>query len=290
VERLLRVTAHLEAYIDFPDEDLPAEDVTGPLSELADLQRDIDRLSATEKYRNRLQDGISIVLLGAPNAGKSSLLNQLVSDERAIVSEEAGTTRDYIEVRGILGGHLVRYIDTAGLRSTVSKIEAAGVAKSLHMAQKADLVLHVVDCQASELPMESEVAAVLSEKPSITVLNKSDLLNASSSASIAEGSIAVSALTGAGMESLIDTMANFLDADFRVPDDADVAVSARHAAALNTVKEHLGAAVGQLRDGISVELAATELHMAIDSMGLIVGRIDNEQMLDELFGSFCIGK
>lgn len=294
VERLLRVTAHLEAYIDFPDEDLPTEDVSGPIAELTAFQKTLDQLIATEHYRNRLQDGIRIVLLGAPNAGKSSLLNRLVDDERAIVSEEAGTTRDFIEVRGNLGGHLVRYFDTAGLRSATSKIEAAGMAKSLEVAHRADVILHVVDAKTGEGLSEMEMLKVLDEKPLIRVLNKVDLsdgeIGVASASSRKTTTVRVSALTGFGIEDLRAVLKDYLDKDFTVPQDADVAVSARHAAALNEVKAQASSALDKLRSGISIELAATDLHFGIEAMGRIVGRIDNEQMLDELFGSFCIGK
>lgn len=294
VDRLLGVTAHLEAYIDFPDEDLPAEDVSGPVADLSGFQDSIDQLMATEQYRNRLQDGIRVVLVGAPNAGKSSLLNRLVSDDRAIVSEEAGTTRDFIEVRGSLGGHLVRYFDTAGLRSSGSKIEEAGMTKTLEMARKADLILHVVDANDAEVSLNEETLKVFEDKATITVLNKADLVGEGSpvtgQSTPTIESIGVSALTGTGLDALQKALIKYLDSDFKVPDDADVAVSARHSAALATVKVHVSEALEKLRAGHSIELAATDLHLAIESMGRIVGRIDNEQMLDELFGSFCIGK
>tara|TARA_B110000438_G_scaffold301679_1_gene357202 strand:+ start:2002 stop:3369 length:1368 start_codon:yes stop_codon:yes gene_type:complete len=294
VERLLRVTAHLEAYIDFPDEDLPAEDVSGPVAELSDFQNAIDQLMATEQYRNRLQDGISVVLVGAPNAGKSSLLNRLVADDRAIVSEEAGTTRDFIEVRGTLGGHLVRYFDTAGLRDSGSKIEEAGMAKSLEMAKKADLILHIIDAQEDHIALDANTLKDFEKKALIRVLNKADLVDEASSVMDVSPSsvdiIRVSALTGDGLYDLQKALIRYLDTDFKVPEDADVAVSARHSAALAEVKSKVSEALGKLRAGSSIELAATDLHLAIEAIGRIVGRIDSEQMLDELFGSFCIGK
>lgn len=293
VTTLLRVTAQLEAYIDFPDEDLPAEDVEGPIQSLLDLREAVGRLMATQHYRRRLQDGIRIVLIGEPNAGKSSLLNVLVDEDRAIVSEEAGTTRDFIEVRTMIGGHLIRLFDTAGIRQSDSRIERAGVEKSLKLAREADLLLFVHDWTQPWPDSEVELCQILAEKPALGLLHKCDLPAATSEdppLAFKLGTLAISSVTGEGIENLRNLIAHFLDRDFSVPEDADVAISARHASALNDAQRCLEDAVEKLRKNVAAELAATDLHLAIEAMGRIVGRIDNERVLDELFGAFCIGK
>jgi tRNA modification GTPase len=293
VTTLLRLTAGLEAYIDFPDEDLPPEDTEGPIHDLIALKGAIDRLLATEHYRRRLQDGIRIVLLGEPNAGKSSLLNALLEEDRAIVSEEAGTTRDFIEARTQLGGHLVRLFDTAGVRESGSKVERAGVEKTLKVAREADILLLVHDQECPWPTFDPALAAMVAGKPCLVVLHKSDLGAEPKShppVSFSLGTLRASSQTGAGLLDLRQRLVSFLDRDFQVPADADVAISARHAAALAEAKDWLEAAATKLRAGEPAELAATDLHLAIEAMGRIVGRIDNERVLDELFGSFCIGK
>lgn len=293
VTDLLKTTAQIEAYIDFPDEDLPAENVEGPIRSLLALREQIGGLMATEHYRQRLQDGIRIVLVGEPNAGKSSLLNILVESDRAIVSEEAGTTRDFIEVRTLFGGHLVRLFDTAGIRKSDSRVERAGVAKTLEVAHQADLLLFVHDIsQPWPLP-DSEIQALIAEKPCIGILHKSDLLTGGSSdgeITFSLGTLQVSSSTGSGISDLRKLLQKYLDRDFQVPADADVVISARHATALAEAKLSLESAVAKLRAQEPTELAATDLHIAIEAMGRIVGRIDNERVLDELFGAFCIGK
>ncbi len=295
VEELLTITAYLEAYIDFPDEDLPAENQAGPLRDLLHLQSGIERLMITERYRDRLQDGIRVVLIGEPNAGKSSLLNCLVDEDRAIVSEEAGTTRDFIEARVQIGGHLVRLYDTAGLRESDSRIERAGVEKTLEVASRADLLVFVHDCTVAEPEIPESVREILRDRPVLHLLNKADRLTEDMRArfdyTLAGGEgLWVSTATREGLPSLHDRMLQFLDRDFRVPEDADVAISARHASALQEAKACLLHAATLLQAGEPAELAATELHLALEAMARIVGRIDNERVLDELFGSFCIGK
>ncbi|MFP4281132.1 MAG: tRNA uridine-5-carboxymethylaminomethyl(34) synthesis GTPase MnmE [Verrucomicrobiota bacterium] len=293
VEALLRVTAHLEAYIDFPEEDLPAEDVGGPVRELVALREQIDQLIATEHYRDRLQDGIRVVLIGEPNAGKSSILNALIEEDRAIVSEEAGTTRDFIEVRTSFGGHLVRLFDTAGLRESDSRVERAGVERTLRVAGQADVLLFVHDASLPFPSPDGPLADLLRRKPVLWLLNKADLVENLPvlPAPFADAvPTALSATRGDGFAALRERLREQLDEGFAVPADADVAISARHASALQEAKVSLLAAVDTLRRGETPELAATDLHVAIEAMGRIVGRIDNERVLDELFGSFCIGK
>ena len=293
VTDLLRVTAQLEAYIDFPDEDLPDENVEGPIQSLIDLQSAISRLAVTEHYRQRLQDGIRIVLIGEPNAGKSSLLNALVDEDRAIVSDEAGTTRDFIEVRTLIGGHLVRLFDTAGIRESDSRVERAGVAKTLKVAHEADLLVFVHDISEAWPMPDDELRGLISGKPCLGILHKSDLKNLRTEPPdfvFSLGLVKVSSETGDGVDLLRSKLQGFLDRDFRVPADADVVVSARHATALAESKGFLEDAVAKLRNDEPTELAATDLHLAIEAMGRIVGRIDNERVLDELFGAFCIGK
>jgi len=293
VTDLLRVTAQLEAYIDFPDEDLPAENVEGPIQALVALKGAIDRLMVTEHYRQRLQDGVRIVLVGEPNAGKSSLLNALIDEDRAIVSEEAGTTRDFIEVRSTLGGHLVRFFDTAGIRESDSRVEQAGVAKTLKVAREADLLLFVHDHSLPWPEADAAIAHLLEAKPCLAVRHKADLpstVDEGAPLSPSLGELSVSSTTGSGLDSLRGRIRSFLDRDFTVPADADVVISARHATALTEAKEWLDGALSKLREGEAAELAATDLHLAIEAMSCIVGRIDNERVLDELFGAFCIGK
>ncbi|MCX6953140.1 MAG: tRNA uridine-5-carboxymethylaminomethyl(34) synthesis GTPase MnmE, partial [Verrucomicrobia bacterium] len=201
---LLQVLARVEAYIDFPDEDLPPEDREIVARELARLTRETDRLLATSHYGELLRDGIKTVIVGAPNVGKSSLLNRLVGSERALVSPEPGTTRDFIEERIIVGPHCLRIIDTAGLNPSPAPLEKLGMVKTLERAAEADLFLLVLDSTVSGAVLPPDMVTHIRPSNSIIILNKSDLGDFTPLGSLPAGvpTSRVSALTGMGLEEL----------------------------------------------------------------------------------------
>lgn len=292
IDRLLQVLARVEAYIDFPDEDLPPEDRVLVARELTQLTRETDRLLATSHYGQMLRDGIKTVIVGAPNVGKSSLLNRLVGSERALVSPEPGTTRDFIEERILVGPHCLRVIDTAGLNPSPAPLEKLGMVKTLERAAEADLFLLVfaADQLAPVLPPELKGLAQLSN--SIIILNKSDLGNITSSENHFPGfpTLPVSALTGAGLDALTDAITRFADSFQKDTGNDLIAINARHAHALGQAREGLAAALAKLTDGTAVELLASDLRGVLAAYGEISGKVDNERMLDALFATFCIGK
>jgi len=291
IARLLKVTASLEAYIDFPEEDLPPEDAEGPKKELAGLVGDIDGLIATQAYTTMLHEGVATVILGEPNAGKSSLLNAIIGEDRAIVSEEPGTTRDYVEERFYLGSWLLRVVDTAGIHETAHAIEREGIARALKQMESADILLLVVDQSKPRPTLPEAVLNRLKPENTLIVENKSDLAAVNPEPWIPElRHLRVSALRGDGMEGLKTAIRELLESDLVIPDENAVLVSARHAEALKEAKTALETSLHLLRQEEPAELAASELHLAIEAMGRITGKIDNERMLDQLFANFCIGK
>lgn len=286
-DRLTTALAGLEAYLDFPEEDLPPEQAAGPWAELVALARSCRELAATAPSRERLRDGVRIALVGQPNAGKSSLLNALVGDDRALVDADPGTTRDWLEAPMVEKGILVRLIDTAGLRQAEGRVEAAGVARSQAVAAAADLRVWVVDGSrpAPESPMtgSGEVALV--------VLTKNDLSTHATFSDWApeKPKMSISSISGDGLSALRTELAR--RAALLVPGEgADLLVSARHAAALAEAAERLEAAVAVLEKGEPPELAAIEARLAWEALGQITGRTDPERILDRLFSGFCIGK
>lgn len=292
IAKILTTTAQLEAYIDFPEEDLPPEDQEGPRKNLRDIDEELQNLSATRHYRNLLTEGIRTVILGAPNAGKSSLLNALVGEDRAIVSNLPGTTRDYIVERILIGPYLLNIMDTAGIHTTESEIELIGIQHTMEQAKKADLCLLVLDHSAPNPTVPAELKSVLDQTPSIVIENKCDLARDSSFQNPLTQSpcIAVSALKGQGMDALRQQIQEQVEKGIAVPHPDAVLVSARHAQALDLARSHIESSLSLLSADEPAELAAQELHLAIDAMGQVIGKIDNESMLDELFRSFCIGK
>ncbi len=284
-ERLLQALARLEAAVDFPDEDLPQAlwaEVGGRIGALAtDLEAALADLGRGERVR----EGYRIALVGAPNAGKSSLLNCLAGREAAIVTDRPGTTRDVIEVPAVIEGFKVLFADMAGLRPTDDPIEAEGVRRALAWAQGADLRLWVVDRSASDGAWRE--AAGVARAGDVLLLNKADLV-AGGDAPTADGleMIEVSAVTSDGLDRLWAA----LSARVRGlgGDDFPAVTRLRH-------RRHLEDAAAALRRGEQAlsrapELAAEDLRHAALALGRIAGRIDPEQVLGEVFANFCIGK
>lgn len=291
-EALLGVLARVEAYIDFPDEDLPAEDRSVVRSALEGVRSGTDRLLATQRYGDLLRDGIRTVIVGEPNAGKSSLLNRLVGRERALVSPEPGTTRDYLEEKITLGVHSIRLIDTAGLNLTPAPLERRGIEKTLERAAEADLFLLVLDALRPVPPLPEDVRRRLGAATTIVIWNKMDAAPWSEPPAGLPSPTVIpfSALTGKGYEALVDAILEKAEA-FRQEQGAEIiAINARHADALRRARVCLDGAAAHLEGNGPVELLASELRGALDAFGEIGGRIDNERMLDHLFASFCIGK
>jgi len=275
----LRLLAHLEAAIDFPDEDLPPEIKARVVEESAALLAEIEAHLADDRRGERLRDGIAVAIVGPPNAGKSSLLNQLAQREAAITSPIAGTTRDVIEVAIDLAGYPVVLADTAGLRHSADVIEQEGLRRALSRAEAAELRLFVFDAAR---PEDAAGAAQWPGPETLLVANKIDLVE--SSVYLPAGGLAVSALTGDGLPGLTETLAA------RIADRYDIAAPlltrARHREALETA----AAALGRSLAAELPELRAEDLRLGWRSLGQITGRVNVEDLLDVIFADFCLGK
>ena len=291
-DRTLQILAELEAHIDFPEEDLPPEDPRGPLARLYEMVSELSGYAKTAKHDGALRSGLRVAVVGAPNAGKSSLLNVLAGADRAIVSPEAGTTRDYLEAP-VAGLPLaVTAIDTAGLREGGSALETLGMARALEQARGAHLLLLVVDASAEPPSLPTELIALLDPARSLIVANKSDLPSHPAQTNFLPTLTKISAclLDGRDAETLRAKLGVFLVAKEIAPGAEDLVISVRHAEALSRAASALTEAAQHLKAPIQTELAAAQGRVALDALGEIVGRIDNERMLDKLFASFCIGK
>jgi len=268
--RLLRAAALLEATIDFADEDVPVDvmpEVSALLDEVARaLKSELSGIEVAE----RIREGFEVAIVGAPNAGKSTLLNALAGRDAAITSETAGTTRDVIEVRMDIRGIPVTILDTAGLRETEDAVEGLGIARARQRADRADLRVVLV---------EGGVHPDISLRDDDLVLNaKADL----------SGGPGISGLTGQGVPELLDAIADALSARSA---GAGVATRERHRIAMERAGVSLDEAVSLLDlDHDTADLAAEELRSAVRSLESLIGRIDVESVLGEIFSRFCIGK
>lgn len=291
-ERLLEVIAALEAYIDFPEEDLPAEDQQGPLQTLVTLTRDLAELIETSRYKALLHEGIRTVIVGAPNAGKSSLLNALLGEDRAIVSAIPGTTRDVISERIMVGSYCLNIMDTAGIHDVTEEIEKLGIARSKQKLAEADFILLVLDSAAPLPSFDNQTLQHFSPGKTLVIENKTDLPDSRPCSDFLPQCphVRLSLQTNEHLSTLRATLIQILEKDRIVPDENATMVSSRHAAALSRALQAIQLSRQQLQDGISAELAVTELRIALDAIGEVVGKVDNEAMLDKLFATFCIGK
>ncbi|MFM7334605.1 MAG: tRNA uridine-5-carboxymethylaminomethyl(34) synthesis GTPase MnmE [Tabrizicola sp.] len=269
---LIRAGALLEATIDFADEDVPVDVSPEVLALIDGLMADLGREAAGVTAAERIRDGFEVAIVGAPNAGKSTLLNQLAGREAAITSEIAGTTRDVIEVRMEIARLPVTFLDTAGLRDTEDRLERAGIERALARAEAADLRLFLTD--GSPLPLEPV-------GDDLVVLGKADTKSGWSG-------LAVSGKTGLGVPELMARIGEILGE--RVG-SAGALVRERHRLAVTTAIAALAESRAEVvRDDSRVELAAEHLRQAVRALDALVGRVDVDDLLGEIFASFCIGK
>jgi tRNA modification GTPase len=285
--RLLRARAMIEADFDFADEDDVPDDVSDRMwADVASLTDEIEEHLDRARGAERLREGLQVVLLGKPNAGKSSLLNALARRDVAIVAEEAGTTRDMIEVHLDLDGVPLTLVDTAGLRETDGAVEREGIRRALERAARADLALWLTaadDAQAGPVPSDAAAA-----RETWRIVSKADLGHDRHSVPREDGKVRheISVVTGEGLEGLVADLAGFARTMAGGVGDL-VATRERQ-------RVHLAETLAALRDARRetrpLELRAEDLRRAGDALGRIAGRMGVEDLLDVIFGEFCIGK
>lgn len=274
---LVRALAYGEAGLDFSDEEVPEDLMAAVKPDVAVVAQAITVHLADGGVAQRLRDGVTVVLTGKPNVGKSSLLNRLAQSDAAIVSARPGTTRDVVKARIALDGVPVTLVDTAGIRDAEDEIEAEGVRRAERALEEADLVLHVLDASEEDPAMFH----VKQDDQTLIIAHKSDLNHWQQEAHI----LPVSSKTGEGMEILLHTLSDRLGlvADAQ---GGQALTRTRHRQALEDCLVHLNRFMAQT----DTVLAAEDLRLAIRDLGRITGRVDVEDLLDVIFADFCIGK
>ncbi len=282
-DELVRALAYVEAIIDFPDEDIPDSETAKAHPAIHKLLGDISAHLNDNRRGERLREGIQVAVIGAPNAGKSSLVNALAQRDVAIVSPMAGTTRDVIEVHLNLGGYPVILADTAGLRpdqladdNAHDTIESEGIRRALKRAEDADIRLLVFD--GSSAQDDKHTAALVNEK-SIVVYNKADVKPR-------DGALNISVTTGQGMEALLFALTQKIETLMKTSRETPSLTRARHRNALEECAARLQASLNATQP----ELMAEDLRIAARALGRLTGRVDVEDLLDVIFRDFCIGK
>lgn len=291
-DALLGLTSRFYAVVDYPDEDI--EDLTLAETErtLTESEQTLAALLGTFARGRVLKSGAATAIVGAPNAGKSSLLNALVGYDRAIVTDIAGTTRDTVEEKVLVGGVLLRLTDTAGIRNSADRIEAMGVERSRQAAQRAALALLVLDGSQTLTDEDEQAMAAAEQAPRLLVLvNKSDLPQKLDTAALAERFprvLHISAQTGAGLDALAEAVAALYPAG-ETP-AGELLTNARQADAVERALSAVAEARGALDMGMTPDVVLTDCEAALEALGELNGKRIREDLVDTIFSRFCVGK
>ncbi len=289
-DALVSLLASVEAGIDFPEEDI--ETATGkPLAEdISRLRDSINALLASYRYGRILRDGYATAIVGRPNVGKSSLLNALLRQDRAIVTDIPGTTRDVLEEYLNINGVPFRVLDTAGIRHSQDRVEQEGVRRSLAAIEAADIALVILD---GSHPLTSEDHRVLEEvtgRQVIAVINKADLPQRIDNLDPAMVQVTLSCRTGAGLAELKQLLSGMVMKGAVSAREHAWAINQRHKTQLEQAQDSLQKALDSVASNLSPEFIALDLRGALDSLGLIIGATHTDDILDRIFNDFCIGK
>lgn len=291
-DEILALIAETETQIDFSDEEVPELDFERFSGRLHGLMAELEKTALSARYASKVHEGVGVVIFGAPNAGKSSLLNALLGSDRALVSEEAGTTRDFISEKFSAGPHCIRIIDTAGIRSdAASAIEIRGMERTRECMGKADFLIFVVDASVPPPALPADLLQTLNAERTLIVFNKNDKPPAFELSSFLPNfeRISVSLLDVSSAGIITEKLSSLLEKKGVVPADDILVVSARHAEALRKAEKELSDALSSAGK-VPIEFVSSKLRNALEELSEILGRFDNEKVLDRVFSSFCIGK
>ncbi len=293
-DEMLETLAHIEAHIDFPDEDIAPDTRKQLIGRLEEAGAFISELLRTANEGQILRRGVRAAILGKPNVGKSSLLNQLLGRDRAIVSPIPGTTRDTIEETANIRGLPIVFVDTAGLREAQDEIEIEGIQRSRRALHEAELILHVFDLSEPVVAENEAGKPDFAGKKRIVVFNKVDLRKLTPAEVAARGAkgaaVQVSCLTGDGIEALKDAIKEAVWSGEIKAEMLQVMINSRHQEALNRAGTANARALEALVSDKTLELVALDLRIAVQAVGEIVGKTTTEDLLDTIFSRFCIGK
>lgn len=286
---LVEAMGLIELELDFAEEDLQFLDKPQLVQKIETIIGHIEETLSTYKTGKYIFDGVNTVIVGRPNVGKSSILNRILKDDRAIVSDIPGTTRDVIKEEIVINGTLFRLYDTAGLRDSNDKIEEEGVKRAKNLISKADLVFFVTDIENSDDRLDKYFRESLNAKTIIKLVNKKDLLLEQIS-DVEKNSVLVSALTGYGFDDLFKKFNEFIETNKIYTEDSSIISNIRQFNSLKSAVDSLKNAINSLESNQSGEFVALDMRKAINHMKELTGEITSDDVLNAIFSKFCIGK
>lgn len=291
-DELKLLAASVYAYIDYPDEDMTDVSVPEMKKTLIGIKARLDRLAGSHTYGKAISEGIRTAIVGKPNTGKSSLLNTLCGEERAIVTDIAGTTRDVVTETVRLGDIILRLSDTAGIRESEDTVERIGIERSIAAISDASLVLAVFDLSR---PIDDDdkrlISAIIEsgkESKTVCILNKSDVAANCCHELPFERKVTVSALNNVGVDALVETVASMFGAG-EIDENDEIVVNARQCAAVMNAANAVGSAIEAL-DGFTQDIAGMDIELALSAIAEADGRQVSEDIVNEIFSHFCVGK
>ena len=293
-KNIMGLLVDIEASIDYPEYDTPEVTYENAINTLENVKKNLEKLSNSFESGKIIKDGISLAIIGKPNAGKSSLLNELLKEERAIVTDIAGTTRDTIEEQIIIEGIPFKIIDTAGIRNSEDKIEQIGIEKSKIAAKESDVVLAVFDASKILTKEDEEIIKFIKDKKAIIIANKIDLdVNKETIETLKNTKkdfIEISVLNKNGLDNVYAKLIEMLNLNQIELDNGNVITNLRHKQLIDNARQNTEDAIKSLKDNLPVDVIAINIKEILENLGKITGETVSEDIIKEIFAKFCLGK
>ena len=292
-KKLIDMMVDIDANIDYPEYDLEDVSYNKAIQELTDIYNDLNKLEKSFDNGKIIKNGIKVAIIGKPNAGKSSLLNAMLKEERAIVTEYEGTTRDTIEEFLEIDGIPIRIIDTAGIRNAKDEVEKIGIKKSKEVAETADLIIAIFDITKKLDEEDKKILDIIGNKKSIIVLNKIDLVdkvNIPEEILKYENIIEMSALNKQGIEEIYNKIAELFKFNDIEEDNSFIITNIRHKELIKKANKNIEDAINTLKNNLPIDIISINIKDALENLGNITGENVSENIINEIFKKFCLGK
>lgn len=294
-KELIDIMVDIEANIDYPEYNLEEVSYENTLNKLKDIKIDLEKLEKSFNNGKIIKDGIKVAIIGKPNAGKSSLLNSMLKEERAIVTQYEGTTRDTIEEFLEIDGISIKIIDTAGIRNAKDEVEKIGIKKSKQIANEADLVIAIFDISKEITDADKQILEIIKNKNAIIVLNKIDLLENNKKINdeylnLNKKVIKISALNKEGIENLYNEISNMFKFNEIKNDNEIIITNIRHKEAIKNSIKNINEAIKTLEYNMPIDIISINIKDSLEALGEITGENVSESIINEIFSKFCLGK